>query len=97
MVHNLAYGDPVDVYILDEAVYSINVHPDTDRIFLTACEDGLVQLWDMRLPPTADAVVIASHHAAFQCATFNPIEGRLIATANSRDGVQLWDVRKPKL
>lgn len=86
----------MDVYILEEAVYSISIHPDTDRIFLTACEDGRVQLWDLRLPSTADSTIIASHNAAFQSAAFNPVEGRLIATANSRDGVQLWDVRRPK-
>lgn len=27
---------------------------------------------------------------------FNPVEPRLIATANSKEGVGLWDIRKPR-
>ena len=28
--------------------------------------------------------------------TFNPVEPRLVATANAKQGIALWDVRKPK-
>jgi len=27
---------------------------------------------------------------------YNPVEPRLLATANAKEGVGLWDVRKPK-
>ncbi len=27
---------------------------------------------------------------------FNPVEPRLLATANSKEGVGLWDIRKPR-
>ena len=32
---------------------------------------------------------------SFHGVTFNPVDPRLLATANSHDGVALWDIRHP--
>lgn len=39
---------------------------------------------------------LASYPSAFHSVMFNPVEPRLIATANSKEGVGLWDIRKPR-
>lgn len=40
--------------------------------------------------------VLADKTSPFHGVTFNPMESRLIATANAKYGAALWDVRKPK-
>lgn len=39
---------------------------------------------------------LASYPSAFHSVMFNPVEPRLLATANSKEGVGLWDIRKPR-
>lgn len=39
---------------------------------------------------------MAIYPSAFHSVMFNPVEPRLIATANSKEGVGLWDIRKPR-
>lgn len=36
------------VYFHDDPVYGLNVHPEQENVFLTACDNGKVQLWDAR-------------------------------------------------
>jgi WD repeat-containing protein 22 len=38
---------------------------------------------------------LASYTSAFHAVMFNPVESRILTTANSKEGVGLWDVRKP--
>lgn len=44
----------------------------------------------------AEPFCLASYPSAFHSVMFNPVEPRLIATANSKEGVGLWDIRKPR-
>lgn len=39
---------------------------------------------------------LAHYPSAFHSVMFNPVEPRLLATANSKEGVGLWDIRKPQ-
>lgn len=39
---------------------------------------------------------LANYPSAFHSVMFNPVEPRLLATANSKEGVGLWDIRKPQ-
>lgn len=46
--------------------------------------------------PPAEPFCLAIYPSAFHSVMFNPVEPRLIATANSKEGVGLWDIRKPR-
>ena len=46
------------------------------------------------LPP--EPFCLASYPSAFHSVMFNPVEPRLLATANSKEGIGLWDIRKPR-
>ena len=86
-------GDTKDVYLHDDAIYSISVDPTNDFVFASACDDGTVQLFDLR---RADATeTLASSSSPFHSVMHNPAEPRIFVTANGRDGAQLWDVRVP--
>ena len=86
-------GDTKDVYLHDDAIYSISVDPTNDHLFASACDDGTVQLYDLR---QADATEkLASSTSPFHSVMHNPVESRIFVTANGRDGAQLWDVRVP--
>ncbi|PSN32328.1 hypothetical protein C0J52_17634 [Blattella germanica] len=39
---------------------------------------------------------LASYTSAFHAVMFNPIESRILTTANSKEGVGLWDIREPR-
>lgn len=54
----------------------------------------LFNLTPARVP--AEPFCLASYPSAFHSVMFNPVEPRLIATANSKEGVGLWDIRKPR-
>ena len=89
----LPIGDTKDVYLHDDAIYSISVDPANDSLFASACDDGTVQLFDLRQADSASKLAISS--SPFHSVMHNPVEPRIIVTANGRDGAQLWDVRIP--
>ncbi|KXJ17739.1 DDB1- and CUL4-associated factor 5 [Exaiptasia diaphana] len=98
MRHDILTRETLGFYFHDHPVYGLNVHPDQENIFLTACDNGKVLLWDARNASQSASQCIADYHRsiAFHAAVFNPVDPVLIATANSSKGVQLWDVRFPK-
>ena len=59
IVHDLETLKPVDVFRHDEPVYGVSIHPDNRDLFLTACSDGRVMLFDMRARPGEDPLMIA--------------------------------------
>ena len=95
IVHDLVTRKPLDVCRHDEPVYGLSVHPDNNNIFLSASSDGRVLLFDMRVRPEEDPLMIAGFSHAFHAAQFNPVEPRLIVSANQKHGIGLWDVRRP--
>lgn len=95
IVHDLETAKPLDVFRHEEPVYGLSVHPSNSNIFLTACSDGRVMLFDLRARPGEEPVMLAGYSHAFHAVQFNPVEPRLVVTANQRHGVGLWDVRKP--
>ena len=96
IVHDLETTKPLDVFRHEEPVYGLSVHPSNSNIFLTACSDGRVMLFDLRARSGEEPVMLAGYSHAFHAAQFNPVEPRLVVTANQRHGVGLWDVRKPE-
>ena len=40
--------ETVGLYFHDDPVYGLSVHPEDNNVFLTACDDGNVLLWDAR-------------------------------------------------
>ena len=81
------------MYLHDDAIYSISVDPTNDFLFASSCDDGTVQLFDLRLADPAEK--LASSSSPFHSVMHNPVEPRIFVTANGRDGAQLWDVRVP--
>ncbi|KAF4528141.1 hypothetical protein B566_EDAN011157 [Ephemera danica] len=83
IVHDAITGDPTDYFLHEQPVYGLSIDPLNDNVFASACDDG-------------QSFCMASYPTAFHGVMFNPMEPRLIATANSKEGVGLWDVRKPR-
>ncbi|KAI5746116.1 hypothetical protein M8J77_000033 [Diaphorina citri] len=92
--HDMASGDPIDFYLHERPVYGLSVDPSQDAIFASACDDGRVLLFDTR--SREEATELAVNSGPFHAVMFNPVEARLVATANSKDGIALYDTRKPK-
>lgn len=96
ILHDVNTGEILDVFLHDEAVYGLSVDPLNENIFVSACDDGRVLIWDVRQTYN-DAYTLASCSSAYHAVMHNPVEPQYIATANAKDGVCLWDVRKPRV
>ncbi|XP_076318267.1 DDB1- and CUL4-associated factor 5-like [Tachypleus tridentatus] len=97
VVHDPHTGTALDIFSHEDAVYGISVEPTNDCVFATACNDGRILIWDSREPSSSDPFMVAGYMSAFHAVMYNPVEPRLLATANSKEGVGLWDVRKPRV
>ena len=95
IVHDVETAQPLDYFLHEEPVYGLSVHPDNADLFTTACSDGRVLLFDMRQPPKEEPLMIAGFSHAFHAVHFNPVEPRLLVTANQKRGIGLWDIRRP--
>lgn len=61
------------------------------KIYLYLCRNPILFFFLI-----LDAVVLAASTGAFHGVMYNPVEPRLVATANAKQGLRLYDVRKPK-
>ena len=95
IVHDLVTTKPLEFYRHEEPVYGLSVNPLNSNIFLTACSDGRVLLYDLRQKPGEEPLLLAGYSHAFHAAQFNPCEPRLVVTSNQKMGLGLWDVRRP--
>ena len=43
-----------------------------------------------------DPFCLANYTSTMLSVVYNPVEPRLLATANAKEGVGLWDVRMPR-
>ncbi|KAH8030248.1 hypothetical protein HPB51_006680 [Rhipicephalus microplus] len=96
VIHDVATGVTKDVFLHDEAVYGLSVQPGNDFVFASASDDGSILVYDVREPRSSDPLLLATSTSPFHAVTYNPVEPRLLATANSREGAALWDVRCPR-
>ncbi|XP_034174648.2 DDB1- and CUL4-associated factor 5 isoform X2 [Osmia lignaria lignaria] len=95
IVHDLRTGDVVDSFLHEKPVYGLSVHPHNDNVFASACDDGRVLIYDIRGSSAIETFCLAQYKTAFHSVMFNPVEPRMLATANAKEGVSMWDVRKP--
>ncbi|XP_069682679.1 DDB1- and CUL4-associated factor 5 isoform X2 [Periplaneta americana] len=96
IVHDAKTGDPLDYFLHEQPVYGLSIDPINDNVFASACDDGRVLIYDIREPVSTEPFCLASYTSAFHAVMFNPVESRILTTANSKEGVGLWDVRKPR-
>ncbi|KAJ9582382.1 hypothetical protein L9F63_003275, partial [Diploptera punctata] len=96
IVHDIKTGDPLNFFLHEQPVYGLSIDPINDNVFASACDDGRVLIYDIREPVGTEAFCLASYNSAFHAVMFNPVESRILTTANSKEGVGLWDVRKPR-
>ncbi|XP_005988421.1 DDB1- and CUL4-associated factor 5 isoform X2 [Latimeria chalumnae] len=89
-------SETLDVFPHDDAVYGLSVSPINDNVFASSSDDGRVLIWDIRESLHGEPFCLANYPSAFHSVMFNPVEPRLLATANSKEGVGLWDIRKPR-
>ena len=57
IIHEVETRQPVDHYLHEEPVYGVSVHPTTADIFVTACSDGRLLLYDTRQGSTFKKVI----------------------------------------
>lgn len=96
IVHDTQTTDLVDCFQHEEPVNGLSVHPEQPNLFLTACSDGRILMYDMRRPVKSEAIMITGCSYAFHSVQFNPVEHRLLVAANQKTGIGLYDVRKPR-
>lgn len=95
-VHDIESGTMLDVFLHEDAVYGLSVDPNNNNVFASACDDGRILIIDIREPATRDYFCLAEYASSMHAVMYNPVEPRLLATANAKEGVGLWDVRKPR-
>ena len=100
LVHDTSAGGRTqDIFLHEAAVYGIDGHPMNRDIFVTACADGRVQMFDLRQNSNEDPLLVAAATRPFRPflgVQFNPCEPRLLITANQKEGARLWDIRQPR-
>ena len=45
-------GASLDVFTHEDAVYGLSSDPVNDNVFASACDDGRILIYDMRVPPS---------------------------------------------
>lgn len=96
IVHDIATGETLDVFTHEDAVYSLSVDPNNISVFASACDDGRILVYDIREPPSTDPFCLANYTSSMHAVMYNPVDPRLLATANAKEGIGLWDIRKPR-
>ncbi|XP_011704608.1 PREDICTED: DDB1- and CUL4-associated factor 5 [Wasmannia auropunctata] len=93
IVHDLRTGESLNIFLHEKPVYGLSVHPHNDDVFASACDDGRVLVYDIRSNNAMET--LAQYKSAFHSVMFNPVDPRMLATANAKEGVSMWDIRKP--
>ncbi|CAH1791672.1 unnamed protein product, partial [Owenia fusiformis] len=96
IVHDATTGETKDVFLHEEAVYGLSADPNNSSVFASACDDGRILVYDIREPPSSEPFCLANYVSPMHSVMYNPVEPRLLATANSKEGLGLWDIRKPR-
>ncbi|KAL3874283.1 hypothetical protein ACJMK2_037322 [Sinanodonta woodiana] len=91
--HDIETGQTKDVFFHEDSVYGLSTDPVNCNVFASACDDGRILIYDTRL---SDPFCLANYTSSMQSVMYNPMEPRLLATANAREGVGLWDIRRPR-
>ncbi|XP_059166658.1 DDB1- and CUL4-associated factor 5-like [Physella acuta] len=95
IVHDFNVCQSTAVYGLSDAIYCLSPDPVNSTILATASDDGKALILDTRLPVDNGPFVLANQDSAMHSIMFNPLDPRLLATANSKHGIGLWDIRMP--
>ncbi|XP_033733769.1 DDB1- and CUL4-associated factor 5-like [Pecten maximus] len=96
IVHDISTGETLDVFTHEDAVYSLSIDPNNVSVFASACDDGRILVYDIREPPSTDPFCLANYTSSMHAVMYNPVDPRLLATANAKEGIGLWDIRKPR-
>ncbi|KAK0046984.1 DDB1- and CUL4-associated factor 5 [Biomphalaria pfeifferi] len=95
LIHDISVKQSTSIYGLSDAIYALSPDPVSSTIIATASDDGKVRILDTRVPTDSAPFVLADLRAAMHSVTYNPMDPRLLATANSKHGLGLWDIRMP--
>ncbi|KAB7506480.1 DDB1- and CUL4-associated factor 5 [Armadillidium nasatum] len=97
IVHDIKTREAINVFLHEEAIYSVSVNPFVDSVFASAGEDGQILIFDIRASTLTEPLLLARSYEAFHAVQFHPMEPMFVVTANSKEGVILWDVRNPRI
>ncbi|GFO48274.1 Ddb1- and cul4-associated factor 5 [Plakobranchus ocellatus] len=95
IIHDFHMHQSTAVYGLSDAVYCLSADPQNSTILATANDEGKAQIIDTRLSADTVPFVLADLDSAMHSVMYNPVDPRLLVTANSKHGVALWDIRMP--
>lgn len=95
IVHDLQTCDVLNFFLHGKPVYGLSIHPHNDNVFASACDDGRILIYDIRVSGAMETFCLAQYKTPFHSVMFNPVEPRMIATANAKEGVSMWDIRTP--
>uniref|UniRef100_A0A1B0DHP0 Uncharacterized protein n=1 Tax=Phlebotomus papatasi TaxID=29031 RepID=A0A1B0DHP0_PHLPP len=94
IVHDVSSGETIDVFTHTKPVYGLSIDSTNEQIFATACEDGKLLIFDLRL--SAEVLNVAKCRAPFHAVMFHPLDGSFLVSGNAKEGASLWDLRRPK-
>ncbi|XP_059622090.1 DDB1- and CUL4-associated factor 5 [Phlebotomus argentipes] len=94
IVHDVSSGETIDVFTHPKPVYGLSIDTTNEQIFATACEDGKLLIFDLRL--SAEVLNVAKCRAPFHAVMFHPLDGSFLVSGNAKEGAALWDLRRPK-
>lgn len=95
LVHDSKTGHIVRKLPHVKPVYGLSVNPECNSVLATAGDDGRILICDIR-EPNGDSLILAKQKMGFHSVKYNPLNSRLLVTANSEEGIALWDARKPR-
>ena len=76
----------------EEHVYSLSFQPECHRqVFASACLRGQLLLYDEQC--SYRPVELMKNRRPFTSVCFNPVDDRILASANINDGLEIWDIR----
>uniref|UniRef100_A0A1L8DKV0 Putative serine/threonine-protein kinase n=1 Tax=Nyssomyia neivai TaxID=330878 RepID=A0A1L8DKV0_9DIPT len=94
IVHDVQSGETIDVFTHTKPVYGLSIDSTNEQIFATACEDGKLLIFDLRL--STEVLNVAKYRAPFHAVMFHPMDGSFLVSGNAKEGAALWDLRRPK-
>ena len=76
----------------NKVVCGLSFQPGCHRkVFASACSDGQLVLYDEQC--SYKPVELVTDRQPFMSVCFNPVDDRILASANKKDGVEIWDIR----
>lgn len=94
IIYDLRTNKPIfNILAHSSEINSFDFNPSNSKIILTASNDKIINLWDLR-KPTHKIHSFVHHKDDVISARWNPIENNLFASSGADHRILVWDMTK---